>query len=212
MRLSLPEKAHKLIAEQEVPLEIVSIDGPYPVPEEELIVTGIAQCDGETLYVKSTKEGRSWELPSGRVEENETLDEAMRREFREETGYEASTVRPLLVLVWTHSDCAVTQIIYTVKLGEKVDDPVAEIASVEWREDLPELVTFGNLGKDTIEDLLERDLALDESQSFEDILKDIMGSNSKRSLAAGALTGGAVLVGIAHRKLQDNDTEESQDG
>ncbi len=40
--------------------------------------------------------GGQWELPGGKVEDNESLEEAMVREMGEETGLEASSIRHLV--------------------------------------------------------------------------------------------------------------------
>lgn len=49
-------------------------------------VTGILIEDEKVLLVKQKVANRNWSLPGGRVENGETLEEAMIREMREETG------------------------------------------------------------------------------------------------------------------------------
>ncbi|KAB2460607.1 NUDIX hydrolase [Bacillus sp. CH126_4D] len=49
-------------------------------------VTGILIEGEKILLVKQKVANRNWSLPGGRVENGETLEEAMIREMREETG------------------------------------------------------------------------------------------------------------------------------
>ncbi len=55
-------------------------------------VTGAVVRDGKVLYVRRNYEPNKdfWTLPGGYAEHTETLDEAVRRELREETGIEVS--------------------------------------------------------------------------------------------------------------------------
>lgn len=55
-------------------------------------VTGAVVRDGKVLYVQRNYEpGRgTWTLPGGFAEHTETLDEAVKRELREETGIEVA--------------------------------------------------------------------------------------------------------------------------
>jgi 8-oxo-dGTP diphosphatase len=54
-------------------------------------VTGAVVRDGKVLYVRRNYEPHkgTWTLPGGYVEHTETLDEAVVRELREETGIDA---------------------------------------------------------------------------------------------------------------------------
>ncbi|MCU5704384.1 NUDIX domain-containing protein [Bacillus wiedmannii] len=60
-------------------------------------VTGILIEDEEVLLVKQKVANRNWSLPGGRVENGETLEEAMIREMREETGLEVKIKKLLYV-------------------------------------------------------------------------------------------------------------------
>ncbi|HDX9652034.1 TPA: NUDIX hydrolase [Bacillus wiedmannii] len=60
-------------------------------------VTGILIEDEKVLLVKQKVANRNWSLPGGRVENGETLEEAMIREMREETGLEVKIKNLLYV-------------------------------------------------------------------------------------------------------------------
>ncbi|MFK4414390.1 MULTISPECIES: NUDIX hydrolase [Bacillus] len=60
-------------------------------------VTGILIEDEKVLLVKQKVANRNWSLLGGRVENGETLEEAMIREMREETGLEVKIKNLLYV-------------------------------------------------------------------------------------------------------------------
>ncbi len=60
-------------------------------------VTGILIEDEKVLLVKQKVANRNWSLPGGRVENSETLEVAMIREMREETGLEVKIKKLLYV-------------------------------------------------------------------------------------------------------------------
>lgn len=204
MRLPLPPDAQELISDRDVPLEILTLSKPHDVPKAELIVTAIAQRDEETLFVKNNKPNRSWEFPSGHVESEEHPDAAVLREFTEETGYKARSAEPMLVLVWAFPDSIITQVIYTVECGERTQTPVDEIEEVAWRTELPDMVSLGNIGRDTFKELLE-DASVESDSQFDEITDRMLDTmSSKKSIAAGAVTGGALIIGWAQRYRRKN--------
>jgi ADP-ribose pyrophosphatase YjhB (NUDIX family) len=62
-------------------------------------VTGVVIEDDDRILVlnQDTDTGRSWSLPGGKVEEGETIHDALVREMREETGLDVEPGRLLYV-------------------------------------------------------------------------------------------------------------------
>lgn len=61
-------------------------------------MTGVLIEDDQVLLLKQdTDTCRSWSLPGGKVEERETVNEALTREMREETGLQVEVGRLLYV-------------------------------------------------------------------------------------------------------------------
>lgn len=65
-------------------------------------VRGIVQDDkGRILFVRHSYGDRHWFLPGGGGDGNESADESMVREMREETGLEVEITRLVGVYLWT---------------------------------------------------------------------------------------------------------------
>lgn len=63
---------------------------PSPNRPRKLAVTALVEHDGKVLLERRA-DARVWGLIAGGVEDDETLEQALRREIREETGLEIST-------------------------------------------------------------------------------------------------------------------------
>ncbi|MFE7798688.1 NUDIX hydrolase [Nocardia sp. NPDC057440] len=66
---------------------------------QQLVVGAVVQYDGKILLLQRPIEdfmGGIWELPSGKVDPGETIDHALIREVKEETGLDIAKVREYL--------------------------------------------------------------------------------------------------------------------
>ncbi|MBI5879301.1 MAG: NUDIX domain-containing protein [Chloroflexi bacterium] len=81
-------------------------------------VTGAVVHDGRVLYVQRNYEPNkgTWTLPGGYAEHNETLDEAIRREIREETGVEVA-VRDVIGVRTRHDKFGAVLVIFRAALA-----------------------------------------------------------------------------------------------
>ncbi|WP_416566021.1 NUDIX hydrolase [Nocardia testacea] len=62
---------------------------------QQLVVGAVVQYDGKVLLLQRPAEdfmGGIWELPSGKVEPGESIDRALIREVREETGLDVTAI------------------------------------------------------------------------------------------------------------------------
>lgn len=202
MRLALSPKATDFLSSHDVPVEVVSVSNPHALPEQELVVTGLAHDDDTTLFVRSTKPGRVWELPGGSVEADETPRQALDREFLEETGHRVNAARPVMTFLWVFPESVVTQIVFLVEPGDRVQDPTDEIADMAWMDDVPDPVSFGDPARDVYQALIDHDRITDNLMSRRARVRQLL--KSKRSLAGGAVAGGAILAGLVHRHLSLN--------
>ncbi|MEK4933923.1 MULTISPECIES: NUDIX hydrolase [Bacillus] len=84
-------------------------------------VTGILIEDEKVLLVNQKVSNRNWSLPGGRVENGETLEEAMIREMREETGLEVKIKK--LLYVCDKPD-ALPSLLHITFLLEKVEGEI----------------------------------------------------------------------------------------
>lgn len=66
---------------------------------QQLVVGAVVQHDGKVLLLQRPEHdfmGGIWELPSGKVEPGESLDQALIREVKEETGLSVTVLRTYL--------------------------------------------------------------------------------------------------------------------
>lgn len=93
--------------------------------------------NGELLMVKQGKpeESKTWSVPSGGLEDGETLEECCVREVREETGYQAEVIEKLFVKKTELEGYDIEVHYFIIRLiGGKsvIQDPDGLIHAIEW--------------------------------------------------------------------------------
>ncbi|HEX8008940.1 MAG TPA: NUDIX hydrolase [Trebonia sp.] len=91
-------------------------------------VTGIVIEDGRLLLLnQDTDTGRSWSLPGGKLEDGETLAEALVREMKEETGLDVEPGRFLYVC--DHMPGNGTHVVHMTFEARRTGGTVGDIAA-----------------------------------------------------------------------------------
>jgi len=86
-------------------------------------VTGVVVEDGRILLISQNVGVRSWSLPGGKLEDGETLAEALVREMKEETGLAVEPVRLLYVC-----DNVPAQVVHMTFEARRTGGTVGDIA------------------------------------------------------------------------------------
>ncbi len=91
-------------------------------------VTGVVIEDDRILLLnQDTDTGRSWSLPGGKVEERETLADALVREMREETGLDVESGR--LLYVCDHLPGNGTHVVHLTFEARRTGGTVGDVAA-----------------------------------------------------------------------------------
>lgn len=95
------------------------------IGREKLIVVAtravIRDSLGRVLFVRRNDNGR-WVMPSGSLEANETLEEGMKREVKEETGLDVLKAVPMAIYTYPDSVTAYGDPYYQISLQFLVEE------------------------------------------------------------------------------------------
>ena len=124
-----------------------------------LTARGICEYDGKILLLKvrskSSHDAEKWEIPGGKVKKGEFFDQALKREFVEETGLEINIDSLYNVIQNDYTACKTNEKIKSVQLIMKVSSTTDNVEISEehdeykWftREELGELIDGEMLSK-----------------------------------------------------------------
>ncbi len=131
-------------------------------------VDALAIKDNKILLVKrsgkSFREPGKYALPGGFLNRDETLEEGIKREVQEETGFEVLEAKLYKVIDNPNRKGEDTQDVdfaYIIKLGEKVTDHDQEVSGIHWYDlkSLPEEKQFAFDHFQIISDYLASNIA-----------------------------------------------------
>ncbi len=122
------------------------------------VTAAVIRKDGKILIARRKKAcmGYRWEFPGGKLEENETLEECLKREIREELGIDIA-VGSLLSARKHVINCQAAIILYAYHAEHISGDIVlTDHDAIEWvsPEDLPRY-SFPDPDRQVVEELLK---------------------------------------------------------
>ena len=121
-----------------------------------LAVRGICEYNGKYLLLKirskSSHDAGRWEIPGGKVKKCEFFDDALKREYLEETGLEIDVDSLLNVIRRDYTACKTNEDIKSIQLIMKVTCESDNVAISEEHDD------YGWFGMDEIEEMISRNL------------------------------------------------------
>lgn len=121
-----------------------------------LTVRGICEHDGKFLLLKvrskSAHDAGKWEIPGGKVKKCEFFDNALKREYLEETGLEIDIVSLYNVVRNDYTACKTSEEVKSIQLIMKV---TCESEDVKISEEHDE---FGWFSQEEVDAMIDEDL------------------------------------------------------
>ena len=117
-----------------------------------LTARGICEYNGKILLLKlrfkSAHDAGKWEIPGGKVKKCEYFDEALKREYIEETGLEVDVVSLYNVVRKDYTACKTSEEVKSIQLIMKVTCQSDEVTISEEHDD------YGWFTFDEIEEMM----------------------------------------------------------
>ena len=121
-----------------------------------LAVRGICEFDGKYLLLKirskSAHDAGRWEIPGGKVKKCEYFDNALKREYLEETGLEIDVDTLLNVVRRDYTACTTNEEVKSIQLIMKVTCDSDEVTISEEHDD------YGWFSLDEVNEMIEKGL------------------------------------------------------
>lgn len=215
MYQQLPEAAREYIVSRDLPVHLIHVSDSeaIPLPEHDVVVSGIYHSGDEVLFVRSTKTGRDWELPTGRVEPEESIEEALERELKEETGRSVVEYDPVGAIIWSFPEKPIVNFVFRTVLEGDVAETHPEIDTFDMFDELPDRVSFSDQAIPFYEQLLSDAVGSwnESTKQHEKIARSVteLASERHRKLALGVAVSGAITLGMIKRRLSSDEPEET---
>ena len=121
-----------------------------------MAVRGICEYDGKVLLLKirskSAHDAGKWEIPGGKVKKCEYFDNALKREYLEETGLEVDVDSLLNVVRKDYTACKTNEEVKSIQLIMKVTCQSDEVTISEEHDD------YGWFSYDEVDDMISKGL------------------------------------------------------
>jgi 8-oxo-dGTP diphosphatase len=121
-----------------------------------LAVRGICEFNGKVLLLKirskSAHDAGRWEIPGGKVKKCEFFDEALKREYLEETGLDVDVVSLYNVVRHDYTACKTSEEVKSIQLIMKVTCESDDVKISREHDD------FGWFSWDEVEDMISKGL------------------------------------------------------
>lgn len=121
-----------------------------------LTVRGICEHDGKVLLLRirshSAHDANRWEIPGGKVKKSEFFDEALKREYLEETGLEIDIKSLYNVVRNDYTACKTSEKVKSIQLIMKVTCESDEVTISEEHD------KYGWFSLDEIDGMIKDDL------------------------------------------------------
>ena len=95
------------------------------------VAAAVVRDDGRVLAIQR-RDNAHWEPPGGVLELDETIEDGLRREVREETGLEVDV--ECLTGVYKNMELGVVALVFRCRPSDGDPAPTREAAAVEWLE------------------------------------------------------------------------------